>query len=150
MNQCSLIVNWSLRNKLRWNFNQNTKLFVHKNASEKIVCEMVAILFRRRWVKMLHLCRESNDDQWIQQVDSLHKWSVMCFHVMTYSWRNWQISYPKLDIMQIMFHCEMQFNSNNWLVELWIFFTEIRKYIRQSIPLVYLLVFHGRKWFNAD
>ena len=25
-------------------FNQNTKLFIHKNASEYIVCEMVAII----------------------------------------------------------------------------------------------------------
>ena len=37
-------------NKLQWNFNQNTKLFIHENASEKIVCEMVAILSRGRWV----------------------------------------------------------------------------------------------------
>ena len=28
------------------NFNQNTKLFIHENASEKIVCEMAAILSR--------------------------------------------------------------------------------------------------------
>ena len=40
-----------LRNKLKWNFNQNTKLFIHKNVSENIVCEMAAILSRRRWVK---------------------------------------------------------------------------------------------------
>ena len=32
------------------NFNQNTKLFIHKNASEKIVCEMAAISSRGRWV----------------------------------------------------------------------------------------------------
>ena len=44
------IVNWTLRNKLQWNFNQNTKLFIHENASEKIVCEMAAILSRGRWV----------------------------------------------------------------------------------------------------
>ena len=32
------------------NFNQNTKLFIHENASENVVCEMSAILFRGRWV----------------------------------------------------------------------------------------------------
>ena len=46
LNQCWDIVNWALRNKLQWNFKQNTKLFIHENASEHIVCEMVAILCR--------------------------------------------------------------------------------------------------------
>ena len=32
--------------KLQWNFNQNTKLFIHGNASENIVCKMAAILSR--------------------------------------------------------------------------------------------------------
>ena len=27
------------------------KLFIHENASENIICEMAAILSRRRWVK---------------------------------------------------------------------------------------------------
>ena len=39
-------------NKLQWNFNQNTKLFIHANASEYIVFEMAAILSRGRWVNM--------------------------------------------------------------------------------------------------
>ena len=37
------------RNKLQWNY-QNTKLFIHKNASENIVWEKAAILSRGRWV----------------------------------------------------------------------------------------------------
>ena len=28
----------------QWNFNQNRKLFIHKNASENIVCEVASIL----------------------------------------------------------------------------------------------------------
>ena len=36
------------RNKLKWNLNQNRKLFIHGNASEYIVCEMAAILFLSR------------------------------------------------------------------------------------------------------
>ena len=51
LNQCWDIVNWILRNNLHWNFNQNTKLFIHKNASETIVCEMAAMSSRGRWVK---------------------------------------------------------------------------------------------------
>ena len=39
--------------KLQWHFNQNTKLAIHENASENIVCEVAAILFRGRWVKVI-------------------------------------------------------------------------------------------------
>ena len=38
-------------NKLQWNLNQNTKLFVRKNTFENVVCEIVVILSRERWVK---------------------------------------------------------------------------------------------------
>ena len=34
LNQCQVIVNRTLKNELQWNFNQNTKLFIHENASE--------------------------------------------------------------------------------------------------------------------
>ena len=52
-NQCWVIVNYTSRNKLQWNFNQNTKLLIHENASESTVCEMAAILSRGRWVNTL-------------------------------------------------------------------------------------------------
>ena len=51
LNQCWVIVNWILSNKLKWNFNQNTNLFIHESAFENIACEMVAILSRGRLVK---------------------------------------------------------------------------------------------------
>ena len=51
LNQCWVFVNWTLRNTLQWNFNQNIKIFIHENASENIFCTMAAILFRGRWVK---------------------------------------------------------------------------------------------------
>ena len=50
LNQCWVIVDWTLRNKLLWNFNQNTNTVIHTNASEIIVCEMAAILSRGIWV----------------------------------------------------------------------------------------------------
>ena len=52
LNQCWVIVNWTLGNKLQWNFNQNAQLFIHENASENIVCERAAILSR---VSHLHI-----------------------------------------------------------------------------------------------
>ena len=38
--------NWTLRSKLQWNFNQNTKIFSHENATENIFCEMAAIVYK--------------------------------------------------------------------------------------------------------
>ena len=46
LNQCWVFVNWSLRNKLQWNFNQNANLLIHKNVTENIVFETAAILSR--------------------------------------------------------------------------------------------------------
>ena len=47
------IVNWILRNKLQWNHNQNSYIFIQENASESVICEMAAILSRGRWVNRL-------------------------------------------------------------------------------------------------
>ena len=51
-NQCWIIVNWTLRNKLQWNFNRHIKLFTHENAFENIVCEMAPFCPVGRWVKL--------------------------------------------------------------------------------------------------
>ena len=51
LNQRWVIINWTLRNKLLWIFNQNTKLAIHENASGNFVCETAAILSRWRCVK---------------------------------------------------------------------------------------------------
>ena len=53
LNQCWVIVNWTLRNKLQWNLSRNTKVFIDKNAFKIVVCEMAAILSRGRWVNSL-------------------------------------------------------------------------------------------------
>ena len=50
LNQCLVIVNWTLSNKLQLNFNQNTKFFILENTSVNVICEMAEILSRRRWV----------------------------------------------------------------------------------------------------
>ena len=43
LNQCWVIVNWTLKNKVQWDSNQITKLFIHENASEDVICEMAAV-----------------------------------------------------------------------------------------------------------
>ena len=51
LNQCRLIINWTIRNKLWWNFSQKWNCSNQENAFENVVCEMAAILSRRRWVE---------------------------------------------------------------------------------------------------
>ena len=41
---CWNIVNWTLGNKSKWNFNQNLYIFIDENAFENVACEMMAIL----------------------------------------------------------------------------------------------------------
>ena len=50
LNQCWVIVNCSFGNKLQWNFNQNTEIFIYGNASENIVCTTTAMMSRGIWV----------------------------------------------------------------------------------------------------
>ena len=45
------IVNSTLANILQWNCNRNPNIFIQENASEIVVCEMVAILSRPQCVK---------------------------------------------------------------------------------------------------
>ena len=49
LNQYCLIVKGTFRNNFQWNFNQNTKPFIHENALGNVVCEMTAILSWGRW-----------------------------------------------------------------------------------------------------
>ena len=53
LNWCWLAVNWTLGNKLQWNLNQNSKIFIHENAFACIICKMSAILSQSQWVNDL-------------------------------------------------------------------------------------------------
>ena len=50
LNQCWNIVNWTLRNKLQWSPNQNSKIFIQENAFVNVVWKMAAILSRPQYV----------------------------------------------------------------------------------------------------
>ena len=43
LNQCRNIVDWTLRNKLQWNFKRNSYIFIQENAFENVVWKMAAI-----------------------------------------------------------------------------------------------------------
>ena len=47
------IVNWTLGNKLQWNINENSNIFIQENVLEIVVCKRVAILSRPQYVKGL-------------------------------------------------------------------------------------------------
>ena len=51
LNQCWNIINWTLGNKLQWNFNQNSYIFIHENALKTVVWKKAAILSRPQCVK---------------------------------------------------------------------------------------------------
>ena len=55
-NQCWIIVNWTLRNKLQWNLNRNSNIFIQENAFESVVCETAAILSRPQCVNYSMNC----------------------------------------------------------------------------------------------
>ena len=50
LNQCWNIINWPLRNKLQWNFNQNSNIFIQENALENVVYQMAFTLSRPQCV----------------------------------------------------------------------------------------------------
>ena len=53
LNQCRNIVNWTLRNILQWNINQNSYIFI-KKSFENVFCKMSVIFYRPQCVKPYH------------------------------------------------------------------------------------------------
>ena len=56
LNQCWNTVNWTPRNKLQWNVNRNSCIFIHKNPFEKVVWKWAAILSRPQCVNKVLWC----------------------------------------------------------------------------------------------
>ena len=75
-NQCWDIVNWTLRDKLQWNYNQNIKLSNHENASGNSLCEMVTILSRGDWLtKISYFSIEFRP--WLQLSHPQELWDII-------------------------------------------------------------------------
>ena len=76
LNQHWVIVNCTLSNKLRLNFNHNTKLFIHKNASENDVCENCG--------NFVHGKMSSKANSTALLIHStklgIYAWSMYCWH----------------------------------------------------------------------
>ena len=54
LNQCWNIVNWTLRNKVQWNLNQKSYIFIKENTFQNIVWKIAAILSWPQCVKCVH------------------------------------------------------------------------------------------------
>ena len=53
------IVNCTLRNKLQWNLNRNSNIFIHDNALQNVVCQMASVLSRPQCVKYQKLAPQA-------------------------------------------------------------------------------------------
>ena len=76
-----IIVNWNLRNKLQWNLNRYTKIFIYEYA----VCEMAAIFSRgvMSWYNCSNYAAERwmdnmNDQNWQQNHDKTKRNTIVC------------------------------------------------------------------------
>ena len=67
LDQCWNIYNSTLRDRLRWNCNRNSYIFIQENAFETVFCEMATILSRPQYVNahtQYHISR--NNTLWIR------------------------------------------------------------------------------------
>ena len=71
------IVNWTPRNKLQWNSKQNTKLLIHENASENVICQIGSHFVQGGW---------GNCIMWYRQVSVLPVDKQHYFHAE--KWHN--------------------------------------------------------------
>ena len=52
LNQCWIVINWNLKNKLQWNSNRNLYIFIQENAFENDVWKMAVIFSLPQCVKL--------------------------------------------------------------------------------------------------
>ena len=55
------IVNCTLGNKLQWNLNRNSCIFIQENAFENVVCKMAATLYRSLYVHTSFIATKSHN-----------------------------------------------------------------------------------------
>ena len=99
LNQCWIIVNWTLRNKLQCNLNRNSNIFIQENAFESDVCETAAILSRPQCVNSL--C--PSDATW------RHRSGSTLAHG---AWRHQAITWSKVGLSTVRF-CGMYLRANS-------------------------------------
>ena len=90
LNQWWNIVNWALRNKLQWNLNRNSYIFIQENAFENVSSKMVAIL---SWPQCVNLIEDGLSSLtyvpwnisllgWCLCLDRAHHDTLFYFYIM--------------------------------------------------------------------
>ena len=100
LNQCWDIVNWTLMNKLQWNFNRYSSIFIQENGFENVVCEMASILSRPQ-------CVNAHCFMVIWGTGSCQSDRLQCLQ-----WQQTKLCLPLLQ--SIAFHTNL--NAENWVV----------------------------------
>ena len=85
LNQCWNIVNFNLRNKLQWNINRNSYIFIQENAFENVVCKISAIMSQPQCVvnTKIYFCWWHWNLAWLlPPVGILMTLGCQCIHVL--------------------------------------------------------------------
>ena len=79
---------WTLRNKLQWNSNRNSSIFIEENIFENVVCEMLSISSRSRCVNSLGYVGTYQFVDWTTDFIYLHQiqWFSKWYHIWNQGW----------------------------------------------------------------
>ena len=77
LNQCWYIVNWSVRNKFKWNFDRDLYILIQENAFENVVCEML-------YLTLLVLVAYID-----HQLTDIPFWKIWSHMAYGFSWDGW-------------------------------------------------------------
>ena len=100
LNQCWIIVKWTLANKFQWNLSQNTTFFIQENLIENVVCKVASILSQPLCVCLDLCCNlpwfvNQNREIWPQQKFRHAKsllplsWHAQIFIIKTSTRQSW-------------------------------------------------------------
>ena len=62
-----IIVNLTLRNKLQWNLNQNSNIFIEENRFENVICKIVSVSSQPQCVNGLDMALDSHPWGWFNK-----------------------------------------------------------------------------------
>ena len=117
LNQCWDIVKWTLRNKLQWNFNQNSNIFIQENAFESVSWEMAAILSWSQCVNSL----APGKFEWnfwyiiLQIISVIDGWGISC--ELALRWMSLSLTDDKSTLVQVMAWCRQA--ASHYLSQCW-------------------------------
>ena len=95
LNQCCIIVNWTLRNRLLSNCIWNSSIFIQENAFENVVWKMSAILSGPQYVKPVSLVDTPQKGQWFRPLTM----SLLTAGINSWQTIEWPVKWDSLMIM---------------------------------------------------